>query len=145
MAYKNPIFDYADRHPFLAFVLVPIGMSMVGRAAAMAIRSAKYGSPLSAIMPSSKGEPLNLGAARVQQGDPSDFMFRATARSGPNEMDSSVREWVQPPPESRHVRYDRAYHTDGGFLNHPAYKERTTPVTSTSVFAGLNGASKLRL
>jgi hypothetical protein len=144
MAYKNPIFEFADNHPFIAFWLVPIGMSMVGRATAMAIRSGKHGSPLAAIMPTHQGEPLNLGSVRVQQGDPSDFMFRPTARLGPNSTESSVREWVQPPPESRHVRYDRAWHEDGGFLNDPNYKERSRPVTSTSVFAGLNGIDKLR-
>lgn len=145
MAYNNPIFEFADKRPVVAFFLVPMAMSLVGRATAMAIRSAKHGSPLAAIMPGKEMEEMNLGSVRrIQQGDPSDLMFRATARRGPNEMDSGPREFIQPEPESRHVRYDRAYHEDGGFLNHPNYKARSRPIDQTSVFAGLNGVNKLR-
>ena len=141
--YKNPVFNFADRHPFVAFILVPIGMNLVGRATAMAIRSAKYGSPLSAIMPNANDEQPNFGSIiRKQGGDELDLMFRATARSGPNEMDSSEREFIQPQPESRPVRYDLPWH-DEIFLPDPNYKSRETPVTQVSVFAGLNGLSKI--
>jgi len=143
MAYKNPIFDYAERHPFLAFVLVPIGINLVGRATAMAIRSAKYGRPLSAIMPMGEQEQINLGSVMTQGGDELDFMFRPTARRGPNEMDSSEREFIQPQPESRPVRYDNEYR-DEIFLADPNYKPRATPVSSASVFAGLSGYHKLK-
>ena len=51
MAYNNPIFEFADKRPVVAFFLVPMAMSLVGRATAMAIRSAKHGSPLATIMP----------------------------------------------------------------------------------------------
>jgi hypothetical protein len=143
MAYKNPIFDYADRHPFLAFLVIPIGMNVLGRAVAMSIRSAKHGSPLSAIMPGSNEETLNLGSIRTEGGDPLDHMFRATARSGPNSSESSEREFVQPQPESRPVRYDNEWR-DQIFLNNPNYKSRKEDPSQTSVFAGLSGVNKLR-
>jgi len=143
MAYKNPIFDYADRHPFLAFLVIPIGMNVLGRAIAMSIRSAKYGSPLSAIMPTREQETLNLGSIRTEGGDELDHLFRATARLGPNERDSSEREFVQPQPESRPVRYDNKYR-DEIFLNNPNYKSRKEDPSQTSVFAGLSGVHKLR-
>lgn len=143
MAYKNPIYDYADRHPFLAFLIVPIGINLVGRAVAMSIRSAKYGSPLSAIMPNSEQQQVHLGSVMTQGGDELDFLFRPAARRGPNEMDSSEREFIQPQPESRRVRYDRAYQ-DEIFLADPNYNPRNTSVSATSVFAGLSGVHKLK-
>ena len=143
MAYKNPIYDYADRHPFLAFLIIPIGMNLVGRSVAMAIRSAKYGSPLSAIMPGSNEETLNLGSIRKEGGDPLDHMFRATARLGPNKNDPSEREFLQSQPESRPMRYDNEWR-DQHFLNYPNYKSRKEDPSQTSVFAGLGGVNKLR-
>lgn len=143
MAYKNPIFDYADRHPFLAFLVIPIGMNVLGRAVAMSIRSAKYGSPLSAIMPSKDEQTLNLGSIRKEGGDSLDHLFRGTARLGPNKRDSSEREFLQPQPESRPVRYDKDWR-DEIFLNNPNYKSRKEDPSQTSVFAGLSGVNKLR-
>lgn len=143
MAYKNPIYDYADRHPFLAFFIIPIGMNLVGRAVAMSIRSAKVGNPLGAIMPKGNDENVNLGAVINQGGDELDFLFRPTARRGPNELDSSEREFIQPQPESRPVRYDNEYRDDI-FLNDPRYKPRSVPTSSPSVFAGLSGFHKLK-
>jgi hypothetical protein len=143
MAYKNPIFDYADRHPFLAFLVVPIGMNLLGRAVAMSIRSAKHGSPLSAIMPGSNEETLNLGSIRTEGGDSLDHLFRGTARVGPNDLSSSEREFLQPQPESRPVRYDKDW-KDEIFLNNPNYKSRKEDPSQTSVFAGLSGVNKLR-
>ena len=143
MAYKNPIFDYADRHPVLAFLVIPRGMNVLGRAIAMSIRSAKYGSPLSAIMPTGDQETLNLGSIRTEGGDELDHLFRGTARLGQNDLSSSEREFVQPQPESRPVRYDKEWR-DEIFLNNPNYKSRKEDPSQTSVFAGLSGVHKLR-
>ena len=142
MAYKNPVLDYADRHPFVSFIVVPIGMNVLGRSIAMLIRSAKYGSPLSAIMPTREDHSLNLGSIRTQGGDSLDHMFRATARAGPNDLSSSEREFIQAQPESRPVRYDNNYR-DQIFLNNPSYKTRKEDPSQTSVFAGLSGVNKL--
>ena len=94
-------------------------------------------------MPGNDNETLNLGSIRTEGGDPLDHMFRATARVGPNDLSSSEKEFVQPQPESRPMRYDNQWR-DQIFLDNPNYKSRKEDPSQTSVFAGLSGVNKLR-
>ena len=114
MTYKNPILNFADKHPIAAFFVVPIGMQLIGRAVAMTIRTVKYGEPLSAIMPSlndSSNELRNLGYTGGQTAD---------------------ADMIQSRPEGAPVRYDPMYH-ESGFLTDPNYQSRDATMAPSQV------------
>jgi len=105
MSYTNPILNFADRNPLIAFFVVPIGMHLMGRAVAMAIRTVKYETPLSAIMPSD---------------DNPDDALRNLGYTGGQTADADM---IQSRPGGAPVRYDAGYH-DSGFLTDPNYQNR---------------------
>ena len=150
MAYKNPILRFADNNPILAFFVVPVAMNVVGRAITMTIRTAKHGSPLSAIMPN-QGDSDGLTALGYTGGGTADA------------------DMIQPRPSGAPVRYDEMYR-DTVMLPDPTYKPREpTPMpnqihqpemivgkgtrdhdgsltlagSNHSVFSGLSGVHKL--
>jgi hypothetical protein len=150
MSYRNPILNFADKHPVMAFFVVPVAMNVIGRAVAMSIRTVKYDSPLSAIMPNQ---------------DNNDHLT-ALGYTGGGTADSDM---VQSRPEGAPVRYDEMYR-DTIMLPNPGYKARkSTPMPTQihrpltmvgksvtghdgsialaggdhSVFAGLSGVHKL--
>ena len=51
MAYRNPILNFADKHPIAALIAVPMLMHLGGRALSMGIRTARFDRPLAALMP----------------------------------------------------------------------------------------------
>lgn len=151
MSYNNPILNFADKNPLLAFFVVPIGMHLVGRAVAMSIRTVKYNKPLAAVMPS--------------RNNPDDAL-RNLGWTGGSTGDADM---IQSRPEGAPVRYDASYH-DEGFMIDPGYKPREPTMAPTqvhrpatlvgnspntngngitlagsrhSVFSGLNGVHKL--
>jgi hypothetical protein len=154
MAYKNPILNFADKHPIAALIAVPMLMHLGGRALSMGIRTARFDRPLAALMPSqgSDDDPLrNLG-----------YTGGSTA---PQDM-------IQAPSHTPHNRYD-AKARSSAFIDDPNYKthkpnwnrikpaqpytaERSMAFTSEpegvpiglagsnhSVFNGLSGVHKL--
>jgi hypothetical protein len=150
MPYRNPIFNFADKHPVVAFFAVPVAMTVIGKAIAMSIRTVKYDSPLSAIMPNQdNGNQLTV-----------------LGYTGGGTADSDM---IQARPVGAPVRYDDMYR-DTIMLPNPNYKARVpTPMptqihkasmevggsptkrgdqitlagSNHSVFAGLSGVHKL--
>ena len=150
MSYKNPLLNFADKHPVVAFFAVPVALNVIGRAIAMSIRTVKYDSPLAAIMPNQNNEN----------------QLTALGYTGGGTADNDL---IQARPGGAPVRYDEMYR-DTIILPDPNYKARVptpmpnqiyTPETIVgngvgdhdggltlagsdhSVFAGLSGVHKL--
>ena len=49
MAYKNPLYDFADRRPVISFLVVPIALHFAATGAYYMLRSLKTGSPIGSV------------------------------------------------------------------------------------------------
>jgi len=105
MAYRNPILNFAHNNPLAAIIVVPILMNLGGRAIAMGIRTARFNSPLAALMPTQGNDDQlrNLG-----------YTGGSTA---PNDM-------IQAGSHTPNNRYDDKYNSPA-FVEDPNFKART--------------------
>ena len=159
MAFKNPILKFADESPYMAAILVPIGMQLVAKSFFMLIRTGKAGSPIEGIGANDdEGSKSmhHLGAAQKvlpEGGSAGDLTFRAVATQRPTGHDTSDRDMIQGQPPARHVRYDSEWR-EGSFFGPLNYKPNgsekivTQPhinqYSESLIFNGLSGAHKLR-
>ncbi len=157
MAYKNPLYDFADRRPVISFLVVPIALHFAATGAYYMLRSLKTGSPIGSVGlkagEDQKENPLSaLGSTtiRKQGGSDLDLVFRATASPRPTGPGTGTYETVMPSPTQTPVRYDAQYHSQA-WLDDPNQVQRERAVTQTqiyqediSVFNGLSGIRKIK-
>ena len=154
MAYNNPILEFSDKHPVIAFFVVPVAMQLAASGVFYVIRAAKTGSPLGSGVGAGEEEnpdPLvALGNVRKQGGEDLDLAFRATSNARPAGYGTGLWDTVMPSPTSQPVRYDGKYH-DELWISDPANVTRKRVVDQSrvykedvSVFNGINGLHKLR-
>lgn len=152
MAYKNRLFQYVDNYPVASIFVLPIAMYAGANFLAGFIRLGKFQNALAGQgLFEEEPNELSLGTIiRKEGGDPSDFMFRATASDRPTGPGTREQDEIQARTTGADVRYDREYH-DTIFLPPPNYKDNAEtisasfpkPVTDTYIFAGINGLHKI--
>lgn len=152
MAYKNRLFQYVDDYPIMSIFALPIGMYVTANFLASFIRLGRFQSAFAGPgLFDENAQGLSLGTViRKEGGDPSDFMFRATASDRPTGPGVREQDEIQARTTGADVRYDREYH-DTIFFAPPDYKDNAEiisssfpkPVTDTYVFAGINGLHKI--
>ena len=159
MAFRNPILKFADTSPYLAAILVPVGMQLVAKSFFMLVRTGRAGSPIEGIGAndgSSSASIHHLGArpgVLPEGGTPGDLTFRAVATQRPTGHDTHDRDMIQGQPPARHVRYDSEW-SESGFFGPLDYKPNGSEKVVTQphinqyseslIFNGLSGAHKLQ-
>lgn len=150
MPYRNPIFNFADKHPIVAFFAVPVAMTVLGKAIAMGIRTVKYDSPLSAIMPNQDNNNQLTALGYTGGGTADSDMIQARPVGAPVRYDDMYRDTIMLPNPNYKARVPTPMPTQ---IHKPSMEVGRSPTkrgdqitlagSNHSVFAGLSGVHKL--